>query len=223
MSGVPTYAEPMVLRQESRPGASAHPAEFRTAVEGLRSARLRPEVSCEEMPAPQRIAPYSAALSADVTVDDVEVGTGRIILLHDPDGVEAWEGTFRCVAYVRCDIEADWAADPMLAGVGWTWLLDALAAHGADHTAASGTVTRVTSESFGGMQAEPASAQVEIRASWTPLGAGVSTSGAASDLPDVAAHVEAWGELLCTASGLEPVPEGVAVMPSRRGQRGTGA
>ena len=31
---------------------------------------------------------------------------------------------------------------------------------------------------------------------------------------------EAWGELLCTASGLPPVPEGVATMPSRRGQRG---
>jgi len=217
MSSCPTYAEDMVLRQESRSGGTAHPTAFRAAVDGLRSARLRPEVSCEEMPAPQRIAPYSAALSADVTVDDVEVGTGRIILLHDPDGVEAWEGTFRCVAYVRCDIEADWAADPMLAEVGWTWLLDALTAHGAEHVAASGTVTRVTSESFGGMGSEPPSAQVEIRASWTPLAA------AATDVPDVAAHVEAWGELLCTASGLEPVPEGVAVMPSRRGQRGTGA
>jgi hypothetical protein len=37
---------------------------------------------------------------------------------------------------------------------------------------------------------------------------------------DMAPHVEAWGELLCTAVGLPPVPEGVAVMPSRRGQRG---
>ena len=39
---------------------------------------------------------------------------------------------------------------------------------------------------------------------------------------DLAPHVEAWGELLCTAVGLPPVPEGVAVMPSRRGQRGSG-
>jgi hypothetical protein len=38
----------------------------------------------------------------------------------------------------------------------------------------------------------------------------------------MAPHVEAWGELLCTAVGLPPVPEGVAVMPSRRGQRGSG-
>ena len=35
-------------------------------------------------------------------------------------------------------------------------------------------------------------------------------------------QAEAWGELLCTAVGLPPVPEGVATMPSRRGQRGPG-
>ena len=60
----------------------------------MRGARLRPEVFCEEMPAPQRIAPHAFALSADVTVDDTDIGTGRIILLHDPDGNEAWSGTF---------------------------------------------------------------------------------------------------------------------------------
>lgn len=189
------------------------PAEFRSAVASMRSAALRPEVFCEEMPAPQRIAPYSAALSADVTVDDTDIGTGRIILLHDPDGNDAWDGTFRCVAYVRCEIELDLVSDPLLPEVGWTWLTDALEAHGADYTAESGTVTRVATESFGGMSEEVGTAQVEIRASWTPV---TGTDGL-----DVTPHIEAWGELLCTAAGLEPVPEGVAVLPSRRGQRGT--
>ena len=78
--------------------ASAFPEEFRLAVAQLRGARLRPEVFCEEMPAPQRIAPYASALSADVTVDGEDVGTGRLVLLHDPAGNDAWEGTFRCVA-----------------------------------------------------------------------------------------------------------------------------
>jgi hypothetical protein len=184
------------------------PAEFEHAVEQLRSARFRPEVLTEEMPAPQRIAPYASALSADVTTDGVDIGTGRIVVLHDPAGNDAWDGTFRCVAYARADIDPEVAADPLLAEVGWTWLTEALDAHGAVYAAPSGTVTTVSSESFGGMATEPATAQIEIRASWTPVG-------------DLTAHVEAWGELLCTAAGLPPVPEGVATMPSRRGQRGT--
>ena len=75
------------------------------------------------------------------------------------------------------------------------------------YEATGGTVTRVLSQSFGALEDRPDEVEVEIRASWTPLG-------------DIADHVEAWGELLCTASGLPPVPEGVAPLPSRRGQRG---
>jgi hypothetical protein len=197
--------------------ASAFPEEFRVAVAQLRGARLRPEVFCEEMPAPQRIAPYASALSADVTVDGDEVGTGRIVLLHDPVGNDAWEGSFRCVAYVRAEIDPEMANDPLLAEVGWSWLSEALAAHGAAYVAPSGTVTKVSSESFGSMAEEEPTAQLEIRASWTPVphaGTGLA--------PDLGPHAEAWGELLCTASGLPPVPEGVAPMPNRRGQRGRG-
>jgi hypothetical protein len=197
--------------------ASAFPEAFRVAVAQLHTARLRPEVLCEEMPAPQRIAPFASALSADVTVDGDDVGTGRIVLLHDPAGNDAWEGTFRCVAYARAEIDPEMANDPVLAEVGWSWLSEALAAHGATYVAPSGTVTKVSSESFGGMSDENATAQLEIRASWTPV-----RDPAGDGLLDLGPHVEAWGELLCTASGLPPVPEGVAPLPSRRGQRGRG-
>ncbi len=193
---------------------SSFPEAFRTAVAQMRAARLRPEIFCEEMPAPQRIAPYAAALTADVTVDGTDLGTGRIILLHDPAGNDAWDGTYRCVAYARADIDPELGADPMLAAVGWSWLTEALEAHGAAFHAASGTVTCVTTESFGGMADEAGTAQVEIRASWTP---DVDEAGGL----DMTAHVEAWGELRCTAVGLPPVPEGVTAIPSRRGQRGT--
>ncbi len=196
---------------------SAFPEEFRVAVSQLRAARLRPEVFCEEMPAPQRIAPFASALSADVTVDGDDVGTGRIVLLHDPAGNDAWEGTFRCVAYARAEIDPEMANDPLLAEVGWSWLSEALDAHGASYVAPSGTVTKVSSVSFGSMAEEEASAQLEIRASWTPV-ADPDGDG----LLDLEPHVEAWGELLCTSSGLPPVPEGVASLPSRRGQRGRG-
>lgn len=199
----------MVVRQETHPGQGAplQPEEFRLAVASMRSARLRTEVFCEDMPAPQRIAPYAAALSADVTVDDEDLGTGRLILLHDPAGNDAWDGTYRCVAYARAEIDPAMISDPLLAEVGWSWLTEALEAHGASFHAASGTVTRVATENFGGMAEDEASAQLEIRASWTP------------DTLEISAHVEAWAELMCTAVGLEPVPEGVTAMPSRRGQR----
>lgn len=197
----------MAARQEF----DAPPKAFRAAVDQLRAAPLRPELHCEEMPAPQRIAPYSAALSADVIVDGDEIGTGRLVLLHDPAGNDTWHGTFRIVAYARAEIEPEMVTDPLLSAVGWTWLNDALVGHGAAFVAPSGTVTRVASESFGGMSDEPASAHLEIRASWTPTG---------DPATGITAHVEAWGELMCTAAGLPPVPAGVVSMPSRRGQRG---
>jgi hypothetical protein len=173
----------------------------------MAAASTRPEVLVEQMPAPQRIAPYAAALSADVTVEGSDLGSGRLVLLHDPSGNDAWEGTFRCVAYARAEIDPELVRDPVLAEIGWAWLVEALEAHDASFAAPSGSVTVVSSQGFGGMEEEPHTAQVEIRASWSPVG-------------DLGAHVEAWGELLCSAVGLPPVPEGVAVMPSRRGHHG---
>ena len=179
----------------------------------MRTARLRPEVLCEEMPAPQRIAPYASALSADVTVDEVDVGTGRIILLHDPAGNDAWEGTFRCVAYVRAEIDPELITDPMLAAVGWSWLTEALDAHGARTSPPPAPSPASPPRTSAGWPTRRARAQLELRASWTPVEAEDGSL-------DMAAHVEAWGELLCTTVGLPPVPDGVTAMPSRRGQRG---
>jgi len=188
----------------------AEGAAFADAVDAIVNASLRPEVVVDEIPAPQRIAPFAHAISGDVmSAGGDEIGTGRFILLHDPAGNDAWDGTFRCVAYARAEIDPEQGADPMLGAVGWSWLTDALDAHGATYSAPSGTVTCVTTESFGSMAEEDGTAQIEIRASWTPL-----------DPHNIGAHVEAWGELLCTTVGLEPVPEGVTAMPSRRGQRG---
>lgn len=207
----------MVVSQETHPGSGALPEAFRAAAAGLHEARLRPEISCEEMPAPQRIAPYATALSADVTVDGTDQATGRLILLHDPAGNDAWEGTYRCVAYVRADVERDLVSDGLITGVAWSWLTEALEAHDARHLAISGTVTTVATDSFGGMADEDGTAQIEIRASWTPC----AVDGTSYDaVPDLRRHAEAWGELLGQAAGLEPVPDGVTAIPSRRGQRG---
>lgn len=190
----------------ARNQADTPPEDFRRAVDQLKAARLRPEIFSEEMPAPQRIAPFSAAMTADVTIGGEDVGGGRLVLLYDPAGNDAWQGEFRFVAYARADIDPEMVTDPLLGAVGWTWLVESLGAHGAEFVAPSGTVTRVASESFGGMDGEPPSAEIEVRASWSPIGS-------------LADHVEAWGDLLCTAAGLPPVPAGVVAMPSRRGPR----
>src|ERR671912_289813 len=158
-------------------------------------------------PPPQRIAPFAAAISAEVIANEAEIGSGRLVLLHDPAGNAAWQGTFRCVSFARADVDPEMVTDPLLASVGWSWLIDALAAHAADYLAPSGTVTSVSSESFGGMSDEAPRAEIEVRASWTPqlsAGAGLSV------------HVAAWAELLCTTAGLPPLPAGVVLMPSRR-------
>lgn len=197
----------------ARKQVDAPPAEFAEVQTQLRAARFRPEVFVEEMPAPQRIAPHAAAVSADVTMDGEDVATGRLVVLYDPAGNDAWQSTFRCVAYVRASVEPEMVTDALLGGVGWTWLMEALTDQAADHVAPSGTVTRVISESFGGMADDAATAEIEIRASWSPV---PGPGGAV----DVTPHAEAWGEVLCTAAGLPPVPPGVVAMPTRRGQRG---
>lgn len=179
------------------------PDEFLSGVERLRAARLRPEVVLEEVPAPQRIAPHALALSADVVSNGEELGSGRFVLLYDPAGQEAWEGTFRAVTFVRAALEPELGSDPMIGQIGWTWLQEALDTAGAEHAAVAGTVTRVISESFGELSTRPATVEVEVRASWTPRN-------------DVACHLQAWGNLLCTVAGLPPLPPGVATLTRRR-------
>jgi hypothetical protein len=175
------------------------PETFTRAVEELRAVRPRAEIAVEEVPPPKRLAPFSYALSASVLRRGEEVASGRLILLHDPDGHDAWgAGTLRLVTYVTADLESELAADPLLPGVGWSWLVEALAAHGARHTAAGGTVTQTLSTRFGELGASAASADLELRASWTPLGG------------DVGAHMRAWYDLLASTAGLPP--PGVTVL-----------
>jgi hypothetical protein len=191
----------------AKPDTVPAPDAFRRAAAELMSTAWRVELHVEEIPAPQRIAPFSAAITADVLVAGNEVGTGRLVLLHDPAGNSAWQGTFRCVTFARADVDPEMITDPLLARVGWSWLVDALAAHGAEYGEPSGTVTSVSSESFGGLSEESPRAEVEVRASWTPV---------ITDELGLSPHLAAWAELLCTTAGLPPLPAGVVMMPSRR-------
>jgi hypothetical protein len=178
------------------------PETFARAVAALRSVRVRTEILLEEIPPPQRLAPYSFALGANVLRGTEEVGTGRLVLLHDPAGQEAWDGTLRIVTFVTAELEPEMAGDPMLAPVGWSWLVDALAGHGARYTAAGGTVTQTSSTRFGDLAGPPDTADVELRASWTPLD------------EELAPHLEAWCTLLASTAGLPP--PGITVLTAAR-------
>jgi hypothetical protein len=203
------------------------PADFLFALGTLRQARCRSELHLDEIPAPSRLAPFAVALGAEVIgpgespaggsvhgpaaaalarasgSDDVELATGRFILLHDPDGSAVWDGEFRIVTYIRAQLEPEMGNDELLGSVAWTWLVEALDNHRAPYRSAGGTATRVLSESFGTLSDRPNSIDIELRASWTPA------------TPDITAHLEAWSDMVCTFAGLPPLPEGVTPLPRR--------
>ncbi|MFF1832903.1 DUF3000 domain-containing protein [Streptomyces sp. NPDC058231] len=199
--------------KDSAEGSSVPPA-FRSAVDALRSARLRAELQVEPTRPPQRLAPHAYALEAAVVGDDDEdLADGRLVLLHDPAGHDAWHGVFRLVTLVRAELEPEMASDPLLPEVCWSWLTGALEARGLSYGEAGGTVTRAGSHYFGTLSERRPATQIEIRASWTPReGRG--------GVPDTASHLAAWGDLLCQIAGLPPsgaADAAVVTLPQRRG------
>ena len=171
---------------------SAVPEAFTRAVAGLRAGTPRPEILLEEIAAPQRLAPYSFALSATVLRSGEEVASGRLILLHEPAGHDAWHGDLRLVTLVTAELEADLAGDPLLPAVAWTWLTDSLDQQGAAYTAIGGTITQTASTRFGELAGPAPTADLEVRASWTPTSA------------DLAAHLLGWCAMLASTAGLPP-------------------
>ena len=188
---------------------SAEPTQFREAVAAMNAAEVRSEIELGPIRPPQRLAPYSYALGAEVRrpegelVPEVSEGDafGRLILLHDPDGAEAWDGTMRLVAFIQADLDPAEAVDPLLPEVAWSWLVEALESRSEHVTALGGTVTATTSVRYGDISGPPRAHQLEIRASWT------------ATTPALGIHVEAFCEVLEHAAGLPPT--GVTDLSSR--------
>jgi hypothetical protein len=199
----PVGAEVSDVSEDSDPSGpaeeTARPAIFRAAVASLTATRVRPEVQVEPLRPPQRLAPWSYAISADVRgpAGD-ELATGRLVLLHDPDGLEAWDGVLRLVAFASAELDAQMGTDEMLPAVGWSWLIDALGERGAAYRAAGGTVTQTTSTRFGDIAGPQTAVAMELRASWT------------AETAEMSPHLHAFVDLLCLAAGLPP--EGVTML-----------
>ncbi|MCX4904723.1 DUF3000 domain-containing protein [Streptomyces sp. NBC_00878] len=200
-------------KEGERDAMEAAPLPFRAAVDALGAARLRPQIEIDPTKPPKRLAPFAYALEATVVDDDEDLADGRLVLLHDPAGHDAWQGSFRLVTLVRAELEPEMAADPLLPEVCWSWLTGALQARGLSYGEPSGTVTRAGSHYFGGLADRPPNSQIEIRASWTPReGLG--------GVPDTASHLASWCDLLAQIAGLPPAAPGdasVVSLPQRRG------
>lgn len=177
------------------------PEVFREAVESLSRLEVRPEISVGPIRPPQRLAPYSHALGVEILprsggdVPEFSDGDafGRLILLYDPSGDDAWNGTLRLVAYIQADMEASLAGDPLLPQVAWSWLTEALDRDAGPYTALGGTVTSTASVRYGDISGPPQAHQLELRASWTALES------------DLTGHAAAFCSTLALAAGLPPV------------------
>ncbi len=188
---------------------SAEPAQFREAVAAMNAARVRAEIELGPIRPPQRLAPFSYALGAEVKRAEAEIipdrfdgdAFGRLILLYDPEGADAWDGTMRLVAYIQADLDSYEAVDPLLPEVAWSWLVDALESRTDKLTALGGTVTATTSVRYGDISGPPRAHQLELRASWTATTLELGT------------HVQSFCDVLEHAAGLPPA--GVTDLSSR--------
>src|SRR5215217_9371358 len=129
MAAYPAHVEPTSLASAGSRGRDASgdepPAEFRAALDALARVSARPEIVLEHIPAPQRLAPWAHAVGALVTEpdgdEDVEIASARFIVLFDPDGHEAWNGTTRCVGYLSAATDEELVDDTMFSEVAWSW------------------------------------------------------------------------------------------------------
>lgn len=184
------------------------PEDFVTALESLKGHNFRPEFHLTQIPAPTRIAPWAVALQAELnespTKDpDMYRGDTKFVVLHDPDGQTAWNGTFRIILHARAPIDSEMGDDPLLGEVAWSWLHDALLEDGASFHSLNGTVTRVFHETFGGLNLNASRIELEVRASWTPA------------TPFLGEHLFAWSNFAARLAGLPPVGENITTLPRR--------
>lgn len=164
------------------------------------------EVFVSEMPAPKRVAPLSLAYEADVLAFGEAVGTGRLIILYNPSGNDSWEGDIRIVTYSTAKVDMEMVTDPMLSEVGWSWLTESLESHQVGYHCESGTVTTMSSRSFGSLHGVDDKAEIEIRASWTPQ---------LVEPKQIQDHLAAWQDLLCLTASVERLPAGIVSLAPR--------
>jgi hypothetical protein len=178
-------------------------ASFEVAVAAFHAGRdavaeARGDLVFEEWPAPKRLAPFAAALAVTAYLDGEEAGTGRLILLHDPAGQQGWTGTFRIIGQVSAEIPEELTADIFLGATSWSCLTDALDLHAPGYRTLGGTASQTITEGYGTREAEPPSAYVELRISWSP--------GQDMVEEEIIGAVRAWSDVVAAMAGMPAQP-----------------
>lgn len=181
------------------------PTSFAQALDALRGIRYRNEFTVDEAPAPSRLAPFAYAQTLDIDYRGEEIGSGRLVILHDPEGRDSWLGETRIIAYIDTEVESEVATDPLLTEVGWDWLSEGIENAGAPARALGGTVTQVNSRSFGALDERAPEGRIQVRASWT-----------AADNFDLIPHAIAWAHMASSCAGLTPEGTTAAGFPGPR-------
>ena len=195
------------------------PDVFRAVVQALESASFRPEIALSRIAAPRGLAPHSISFAAeagrgprpqDTDPDEPRAAreapaSGRFVVLYDESCPQPWQGPFRIVSWFRSRLDPDMGRDELLPDVSWSWLTDTLGEHWARFTAEGGTASRIVERHYGSLTDQADVAQVEVRASWTPVPHGGPQHWALT-------HLDAWAQVLCTAAGLPPRHEGIAYL-----------
>ncbi|GAB2486183.1 hypothetical protein GCM10027030_20320 [Luteococcus sediminum] len=166
------------------------------------------DMDVERIPGPRGLAARSAALAAEVNGRD-QLASGRLVLLQEDEAVPAWGADLRLVSLVQSEVTPGMAQGSTVHDVGWSWVQGSLDARRAHWGARSGTVSTVSSRTFEGLQDNPDHAEIEIRASWTPL---------LDDPGQLVDHLLAWQDLVRTAAGLPGSSAGVVMLGSRLGR-----
>lgn len=168
------------------------PGPFVEALYSLRDASWSPELDCEEIPAPKRLAPFACALGVQTKakLGEQPLANGTLVVLYDPDQSDLWGADFRLVGHLRAQIDNEMSTDPVFPEAVWASLNDCLDEMGASHAATIGTVTKELSETFGGLELRASALNLEVRCSWTALSS------------DLAPHLEAWCDFLRESAGI---------------------
>ena len=167
--------------------------EFALALTSLREASMREEITVTEIDAPGGLAAHAIAFNCDVRATNefqkIDLGTGRFVLLWDTEPQDSWGSRFRVIIFAKSPLETDIGSDDSSTGITWTWLKESLEHLDADYSAEAGTTTRVISSGFGALANQSDHAELELRASWSPVDSNVG------------GHMMAWQNLICMMSG----------------------